>query len=146
MNTRRLAKELGTLQASPPEGVTGVEVVTEGVEWLIGLRGPPDSLYAGEEFKLRFIFSGDYPLDSPQVTFQTPNVPKHPHCYTNGHICLSILYDQWSPALTAGSVALSVLSMLASSTEKEAPEDNERYVRSAKANPKMTTWVFHDDK
>jgi len=31
---------------------------------------------------------------------------------------LSILYDQWSPALTCQSVCLSIQSMLASCTEK----------------------------
>ncbi|CAM9973738.1 unnamed protein product, partial [Choristocarpus tenellus] len=42
----------------------------------------------------------------------------HPHIYSNGHICLSILYDEWSPALTIQSVCLSILSMLSSCTGK----------------------------
>ena len=33
-----------------------------------------------------------------------PPAPVHPHIYSNGHICLDILYDSsnggWSPALT----------------------------------------------
>ena len=35
--------------------------------WLLHLNGAPNTLYAGESFKLRFKFSGKYPFDSPQV-------------------------------------------------------------------------------
>jgi hypothetical protein len=30
--------------------------------------------------------------------------PIHPHIYTNGNICLSIIYDDWSPALGVEAV------------------------------------------
>jgi len=33
-------------------------------------------------------------------------------------VCLNVLYDGWSPALTVTSVCLSILSMLSSATEK----------------------------
>lgn len=63
-------------------------------------------------------------LCSVQVFF-IPPAPVHPHIYSNGHICLDILYDGdnggWSPALTLGKVSISLRSMLASNTERVRP-------------------------
>lgn len=84
-------------------------------------------------------------MDSPEVVF-IPPAPVHPHIYTNGHICLNILADDWSPALTVKSIVLSILSMMSSATEKVLPPDNERYTRIGNRNPKETHFVFHDDK
>ncbi|KAK2990441.1 hypothetical protein RJ640_011189, partial [Escallonia rubra] len=59
-----------------------------------------------------------------------------------------ILYDSWSPAMTVSSICISILSMLSSSTAKQRPEDNDRYVKNCRngRSPKETRWWFHDDK
>ena len=78
-------------------------------------------------------------------------MPVHPHIYSNGHICLSVLSSghggDYSPALTAASLALSIRSMLASCTSKERPPGDREYCsRATGHSPKETRWEFHDDK
>ena len=72
--------------------------------------GPEDSPYQGGVFFLNIVFPPDYPFKPPKVTFTT----KIYHCNinSNGSICLDILKDQWSPALTISKVLLSISSLL----------------------------------
>nr|XP_028592527.1 ubiquitin-conjugating enzyme E2 W isoform X2 [Podarcis muralis] len=115
------------------------------VRWIVDMEGAPGTLYEGEKFQLLFKFSSRYPFDSPQVMFTGENIPIHPHVYSNGHICLSILTEDWSPALSVQSVCLSIISMLSSCKEKRRPPDNSFYVRTCNKNPKKTKWWYHDD-
>ena len=124
------------------EGIRIEEVSTN--IWHVHLQGAEGTIYAGEAYVLRVTFSNEYPMDSPEVLF-IPPAPMHPHIYSNGHICLNILYEDWSPALTVKSVCLSILSMMSSAGVKELPEDNARYTRVPRGNPKLTRFVYHDD-
>uniref|UniRef100_A0A6E8VM11 N-terminal E2 ubiquitin-conjugating enzyme n=1 Tax=Anopheles coluzzii TaxID=1518534 RepID=A0A6E8VM11_ANOCL len=144
---RRLQKELMSLIKEPPPGVSvDEESVSQNLtQWIINIDGVEGTLYEGEHFQLLFKFNNKYPFDSPEVTFIGSNIPIHPHVYSNGHICLSILTDDWSPALSVQSVCLSISSMLSSCREKRRPPDNGIYVKTCNKNPKKTKWWYHDD-
>nr|XP_025044664.1 ubiquitin-conjugating enzyme E2 W isoform X2 [Pelodiscus sinensis] len=149
---KRLQKELLALQNDPPPGMTLNEKSVQNsiTQWIVDMEGAPGTLYEGEKFQLLFKFSSRYPFDSPQVMFTGDNIPVHPHVYSNGHICLSILTEDWSPALSVQSVCLSIISMLSSCKEKvffllqRRPPDNSFYVRTCNKNPKKTKWWYHD--
>ncbi|XP_065843216.1 ubiquitin-conjugating enzyme E2 W-like isoform X2 [Oscarella lobularis] len=145
---KRLQKELRKFRGDPPEGMSldDDSVTGDITRWIVRVEGAAGTLYADEKFRLQFKFEKGYPFSSPQVTFVPPHVPLHPHVYTNGHICLSILTEDWTPALSVEAVCLSVLSMLSSCKKKEKPPDNDLYVRTCSSNPKKTHWWYHDDK
>ncbi|XP_051872939.1 ubiquitin-conjugating enzyme E2 E1-like [Pristis pectinata] len=79
-------------------------------EWRSTILGPPGSVYEGGVFFLDIMFSAEYPFKPPKVTFRT----RIYHCNINsqGVICLDILKDNWSPALTISKVLLSICSLL----------------------------------
>uniref|UniRef100_J3MEI9 UBC core domain-containing protein n=1 Tax=Oryza brachyantha TaxID=4533 RepID=J3MEI9_ORYBR len=78
--------------------------------WQATIMGPADSPYAGGVFLVSIHFPPDYPFKPPKVAFKTKVF--HPNINSNGSICLDILKEQWSPALTVSKVLLSICSLL----------------------------------
>mmetsp|Transcript_45296 Transcript_45296/g.66711 ORF Transcript_45296/g.66711 Transcript_45296/m.66711 type:complete len:119 (+) Transcript_45296:2-358(+) len=78
--------------------------------WQATIMGPDDSPYAGGVYFLEINFPADYPFKPPKVHFTTRIY--HCNINSNGGICLDILKDQWSPALTLSKVLLSICSLL----------------------------------
>jgi ubiquitin-conjugating enzyme E2 W len=144
---KRFQQDLQALDKYPVEGVhvDADQISNNLAMWTVDVSGAAGTLYEGETFKLQFKFGSHYPFDSPEVVFLAPNIPLHPHVYSNGHICLSILTDDWSPALSVQSVCLSIVSMLSSCKDKKKPFDDTFYVQMSHDKPQKTGWWYHDD-
>lgn len=79
-------------------------------KWEGNIVGPEKSPYYGGIFFLEILFPIEYPFKPPKIRFKT----KIYHCNinSNGEICLDILKDNWSPALTISKILLSICSLL----------------------------------
>ncbi|SYW74968.1 related to ubiquitin-conjugating enzyme [Ustilago bromivora] len=142
--TKRLQKEL--LQGTP-EGCAIIRA-DDLQEWQFSIEVLGNSLYQNEKFALRFRFTDSYPMESPEVVFIVTDgykAPIHPHVYSNGHICASILGNEWSPVLNVSSVLITLQSMLASCKQLQTPPDNDAYVKRAPLSPKDSRFVYDDD-
>ena len=107
----RLKKEMDELLNNPPCNCSAGLVNEDNFYiWQATILGPSESIYEGGIFNLKIEFPQDYPFKPPKVQFVTPIY--HCNVSSNGSICLDILKDQWSPALTISKVLLSLCSLL----------------------------------
>jgi ubiquitin-conjugating enzyme E2 D len=104
------SKELVDLGKDPPSNCSAGPVGDDMFHWQATIMGPEDSPYSGGVFFLDIHFPADYPFKPPKVHFTTRIY--HCNINSNGGICLDILKDQWSPALTISKVLLSICSLL----------------------------------
>merc|ERR1712013_115012 len=109
---KRVKKELQQLLINPPVGITACPLSRDNLlQWIATIEGPEDTPYQGGKFYLDIKFGEKYPFVAPKVTFKT----KIYHCNiksSNGEICLNVLKDGYSPALTVEKVLLSIHALL----------------------------------
>ena len=107
---KRIQKELFEIIDNPPYNCSAGVNDENLYKWIASIIGPENSPYKGGIFKLEINFPEDYPFRPPKIRFIT----KIYHCNinTSGGICLDILKDQWSPALTISKILLSICSLM----------------------------------
>ena len=156
------------MQTALPDGISLVSA-PDFAEWLMDIRVlDANPIYADQTFRLRFRFSGNYPIEAPEVMFlEIPSspaangggsssngappdsdarpIPMHPHVYSNGIICLDLLDRAgWSPVQNVESVCMSLQSMLTGNDKNERPEGNDMFVATNRRRPKDIRFDFHD--
>jgi len=110
MAIKRLQKEIKDMTIDPPTNCSAGIVGDDIFHWKATIMGPEGTPYHGGIFNLSIFFSPEYPFKSPKINFQTKIY--HPNINSAGQICLDILKDEWSPALTISKVLLSICSLL----------------------------------
>ena len=129
----RIKAELEALTKDPPCNCSAGPKEDDVMEWEATLMGPVGSVYEGGVFKLTIIFPSDYPFKPPKIKFETSIY--HPNINASGGICLDILKDNWSPALTISKVLLSICSLLNDPNPDDplVPDIAEQYVKNRAA-------------
>ena len=110
MKTARIERELADLNTNTIANISAKPQSTDKMYWDAMIIGPEDTPYSGGIFNLAISIPSDYPYKPPTVTFK--NKIYHPNINEEGVICLDILKDQWSPALTISKVLLSICSLM----------------------------------
>eukprot|EP01036_Dinobryon_divergens_P030779 gene30779-40077_t len=107
---KRIQRELHEIALDSSENCSAGPVGEDLFHWQATILGPDQSPYSGGAFFLDIHFPVDYPFKPPKVVFSS----KIYHCNINsdGGICLDILKEKWSPALTMSKVLLSICSLL----------------------------------
>lgn len=114
---KRMLKEVETMEKCEEDNISASPIDPANMtEWHGVIIGPKDTPYEGGVFKLHISFPQEYPFKPPRVEFKT----KIFHCNVHGkYLCLDILKNQWSPALTIDKVLMSISSLLNNPNEQD---------------------------
>jgi len=130
MAFKRIQKELTEMEKSPPDNCQAYPASDKDLfHWNATIFGPEKTPYENGIFKLNVHFPSDYPFKPPKINFETKIY--HPNIASNGSICLDILKNNWSPALTISKVLLSICSLLSDPNPKDPlrPEVADLYIK-----------------
>jgi ubiquitin-protein ligase len=128
---KRIFKEYRDLLDNPLPNWSPFISADDSTLWKIIMEGPAGTPYENGRWIITLKFPDNYPFKPPFVRFLIPIY----HCNINndGKICLDILRDSWSPALTARQIFNSISALLISPNPADALD-------SVKAN------VYSDNK
>ena len=108
----RINKEFQELQKNKKDASVQVRLVDGNIRhWKGRIKGPIDTCYQGGTFDVDIIIPEDYPFKPPKMKFDTkiwhPNISSQ-----TGAICLDILKNEWTPALTIRTALISLQALM----------------------------------
>jgi len=138
----RLNKEYNEISNNPPSNCSAYPKENNIYEWNAQIYGPSDTPYEGGIFNLSIYYPSNYPFKPPKINFITKVY--HPNIDSSGSICLDILKDKWSPALTISKVLLSICSLMDEPNPDDplVPDIANEYINNRKQyNETAKTWT-----
>ena len=100
---RRILKEIDDLTALPEDSNYFIIPSSHDIRvWTAVIVGPPWSMYHGGLFYASIEIPQDYPFKPPRILLL--NKILHPQIFENGKICLDVLGECFSPALTIDKI------------------------------------------
>ncbi|KAG7440438.1 uncharacterized protein BT62DRAFT_975811 [Guyanagaster necrorhizus] len=116
-------EDMGNIKLAPTDNL---------LLWKGSLPGPESSVYEGGSFDVDIVLAHDYPFTAPRVVFKTRIY--HMNISDQGNICIDILKNNWSPALSLFKVMLSLSSLLTDPNPKDplVPGIATQYVQNRK--------------
>ena len=116
---KRIQKEIIDMTQNPLPGIFVLPDEENMRKMSVLITGAPDSRYHGGMFSFLIGFTREYPMKPPMVICQTGAGSEkvlHPHIFTDGTLCLSLLStgDElgWSPIMTLSYLTLTLQSFL----------------------------------
>ncbi|MCJ1294198.1 hypothetical protein MMC34_005755 [Xylographa carneopallida] len=101
------------------------------------IYGPQGTPYEGGIFYLWIMFPPSYPFNPPRIRFLTRIL--HPNITPDGRLCLDVLREKWSPALTISHMLLSICSFL------DDPTPEQSLVKQASRRYMTNRAAYEDD-
>ena len=140
LTSRRIKQELKEIESDDSDSISLDYLYHNGEMDLTHfkgiLHGPIDTPYQGGVFSIDIKITNEYPFEPPKMKFDTkvwhPNISSQ-----TGAICLDILKDKWSPALTLKTALLSLQALLSA----PVPEDPQDAVVATQYLEKNEEWV-----
>ncbi|CAH2074071.1 unnamed protein product [Thlaspi arvense] len=133
---KQLAKELKSLDESPPDGIKVVVNDEDFSQICADIEGPVGTPYENGLFRMKLALSHDFPHSPPKGYFMTKIF--HPNVASNGEICVNTLKKDWNPSLGLRHVVRCLLiepfpeSALNEQAGKMLLENYEEYARHAR--------------
>ncbi|KAH9162100.1 ubiquitin-conjugating enzyme/RWD-like protein [Lactarius sanguifluus] len=108
---KRIHREIADLKKEDLGGISvGPISADKPFLWKARIPGPEGSVYEGGVFSVEITLGHDYPFSAPKVLFLTRIY--HMNISEKGNVCIDILKNNWSPALSIFKVVLSLSSLL----------------------------------